>query len=53
MCFAGAGWYGRSKFRIRRYGFSDIIFLERKFRTERLLAKRRTTVSVLDLDRLA
>ena len=45
--------YGRSKFRIRRYGLSDIIFLERKFRTERLLAKRRTTVPVTDLERLA
>ncbi len=45
--------YGRSKFRIRRYGLSDTIFLERKFRTERLLAKRRTTVPVADLERLA
>jgi hypothetical protein len=45
--------YGRSKFRIRRYGLSNIIFLERKFRTERLLAKRRTTVPVGDLERLA
>lgn len=45
--------YGRSKYRIRRYGLSEIIFLERKFRTERLLAKRRTTVPVSDLDRLA
>ena len=45
--------YGRSKFRIRRYGMSNIIFLERKFRTERLLAKRRTTVPVGDLERLA
>lgn len=45
--------FGRSKYRIRRYGLSDIIFLERKFRTERLLAKRRTTVPVGDIDRLA
>jgi hypothetical protein len=45
--------FGRSKYRIRRYGLSDIIFLERKFRTERLLAKRRTTVPVSDIDRLA
>ncbi len=45
--------YGKSKFRIRRYGGSDIVFLERKFRTERLLAKRRTTVPVDDLGRLA
>src|SRR5262245_30163142 len=45
--------YGRSKFRIRRYGMLDFIFLERKFRTDRLLAKRRTTVPVTDLERLA
>ena len=45
--------YGRSKFRIRRYGLLDFIFLERKFRTDRLLAKRRTTVPVVDLQRLA
>jgi hypothetical protein len=47
------GSYGRSKYRIRRYGLSSVIFLERKFRTERLLSKRRTTVPVADLDRLA
>jgi hypothetical protein len=47
------GSYGRSKFRIRRYGSSDIVFLERKFRTRRLLAKRRTTVPMLEMDRLA
>ena len=45
--------YGRSKFRVRRYGSSNIVFLERKFRTERLLAKRRTTVPLGDLERLA
>ena len=47
------GSYGRSKFRIRRYGSSDIVFLERKFRTERLLSKRRTTVPIPELDVLA
>jgi hypothetical protein len=36
--------HARGKFRIRRYGLLDFIFLERKMRTERLLAKRRTTV---------
>ena len=46
------GSYGRSKFRVRRYGESDIIFLERKFRTSQLLAKRRTTVPLSDIDRL-
>jgi hypothetical protein len=45
--------YGKSKYRIRRYGQSDVVFLERKFRTDRLLAKRRTTVPVADMERLA
>jgi len=46
------GSYGRSKFRIRRYGEADIVFLERKFRTSRLLAKRRTTVPLREMDNL-
>jgi hypothetical protein len=45
--------YGRSKFRVRRYGMLDFIFLERKFRTDRLLAKRRTTIPVAELQLLA
>ena len=44
--------YGQSKYRIRQYGKSDPVFLERKFRTGRLLAKRRTTVPASDLLRL-
>jgi hypothetical protein len=47
------GSYGRSKFRIRRYGLADVVFLERKFRTGRLLAKRRTTVSIPEMEHLA
>jgi hypothetical protein len=47
------GSYGRSKFRIRRYGEADVVFLERKFRTHRLLAKRRTTVPIHEMDHLA
>jgi hypothetical protein len=46
------GSYGRSKFRIRRYGEADSVFLERKFRTSRLLAKRRTTVPIEEMDHL-
>lgn len=46
------GSYGRAKFRIRRYADSDVVFLERKLRTRRLLAKRRTVVPIGDLDRL-
>jgi hypothetical protein len=45
--------YGRSKFRVRRYGTMDIVFLERKFRTDRLLAKRRTIVPLPELEHLA
>ena len=47
------GSYGLSKYRVRRYGLDDPIFLERKFRTGRLLAKRRTLVPIGDLERLA
>lgn len=47
------GSYGRSKFRIRRYNAADVVFLERKFRTSRLLAKRRTTVPIDEMDHLA
>jgi hypothetical protein len=46
------GSYGKSKYRIRRYGGSPIMFLERKFRTERVLIKRRTTASLEDFARL-
>jgi hypothetical protein len=44
--------YGRAKYRIRRYGLDQYIFLERKFRTDRLLAKRRTSVPLEGLERL-
>jgi hypothetical protein len=43
------GSYGRAKFRVRRYADSDVVFLERKLRTSRLLTKRRTVVSIDDL----
>jgi hypothetical protein len=45
--------YGRSKFRVRRYGEDQHVFLERKFRTDRLLSKRRTHVPMTDLEHLA
>jgi len=44
--------YGKAKYRIRRYDLSPVMFLERKFRTDRLLSKRRTTVPVAEFDRL-
>jgi hypothetical protein len=46
------GSYSRSKYRIRRYGSSDVVFLERKLRTAMLLSKRRTAVPITDLRRL-
>ncbi len=43
--------YGRAKYRVRRYDASGVIFLERKLRTDGVLAKRRTRVATLtDLD---
>ena len=44
--FHRRGSYGKSKYRVRRYGNSPIMFLERKFRTERVLIKRRTTAAL-------
>lgn len=44
--------HARGKYRIRRYGLLDFIFLERKMRTDRLLAKRRTTVPLEGLQRI-
>ncbi len=43
------GSYRRAKYRIRRYGQSDVVFLERKLRTNDLLTKRRTNVRLDDL----
>jgi VTC domain-containing protein len=50
--FHRRGSYGKSKYRIRRYGASPIMFLERKFRTDRVLIKRRTTAALDDFRRL-
>lgn len=46
------GSYGRAKYRIRRYSQGDVVFLERKLRRPRIVAKRRTLATVADLDRL-
>lgn len=46
------GSYGRSKYRIRRYGASDGVFLERKLRTNGLLSKRRTAIAIVELERV-
>ena len=47
------GSFKRSKYRIRRYGTSDVVFLERKLRTSTMLSKRRTTIPIEDLPRLS
>jgi hypothetical protein len=50
--FHRRGSYGRSKFRIRRYGDAETIFLERKLRTNGMLTKRRSIVSPAELEKL-
>ena len=45
--------YGRGKYRIRRYGQSEVAFLERKLRTRRQLTKRRSRTEFGDLARLS
>ncbi len=47
--FFRRGSFGRSKYRVRRYADSDMVFLERKLRTKNLLTKRRTLVPIGDL----
>lgn len=50
--FFRRGSYGRSKYRVRRYATSDMVFLERKLRTKDLLSKRRSLVPLDELPRL-
>ena len=50
---ARRGSFARAKYRVRRYGDADVVFLERKLRTNRLLAKRRTSVALIDLSLLS
>ncbi len=45
--------YGRSKYRIRRYDGEPVAFLERKLRTGAMLAKRRTSVSIDEVAKVA
>ncbi len=47
--FHRRGSYGRSKYRIRRYGDEPRVFLERKLRTGSRLAKRRTDIPLESL----
>lgn len=46
------GSFGRSKYRVRRYGPSRKVFLERKLKTRGLVSKRRALVDVEELPRL-
>jgi VTC domain len=46
------GSYGRCKYRVRRYGQSDVVFLERKLRTSQFLSKRRSIAALDDLELL-
>ena len=50
--FYRRGSFGRSKYRIRRYGEDETVFLERKMRQPAVLAKRRTILSLAALPRL-
>ena len=51
--FHRQGSYGRSKFRIRRYGSAEVLFLERKLKTRGLVTKRRSIVPRDEVERLA
>ncbi len=50
--FHRRGSFGRSKYRIRRYGCDEVVFLERKLREPAVLAKRRTMAPLTALHRL-
>jgi hypothetical protein len=43
------GSFGKAKYRIRRYGTDDTVFLERKLRTSDMLVKRRTRIPLVGM----
>jgi hypothetical protein len=51
--FRRNGSFGRSKYRIRRYHSNPVAFLERKLKTGGVVCKRRSPVSLGELDRLS
>lgn len=51
--FHRKGSFGRSKYRVRRYGEAEFAFLERKLRKPGVLVKRRTIVALDSIDRLS
>ncbi|HTL19000.1 MAG TPA: polyphosphate polymerase domain-containing protein [Patescibacteria group bacterium] len=50
--FHRRGSFGRSKYRIRRYGPNRTVFLERKLKTRGMVSKRRAAVQIEELARL-
>ena len=50
--FHRRGSFGKAKYRIRRYGRVDAVFLERKLRTSKMVIKRRTMMPIGVLDEL-
>lgn len=46
------GSYRKSKYRVRQYGESGLVYLERKLKTRDLVSKRRSIVAVDELPRL-
>jgi hypothetical protein len=51
--FYRRGSYGRSKYRVRRYGDAESLFFERKLKTHDHVSKRRSVVDIRELPRLA
>jgi hypothetical protein len=51
--FHRRGSFGRSKYRVRRYGAADFVFVERKLRKPGILVKRRTIVPLDSIERLS
>ncbi|MBI3415307.1 MAG: polyphosphate polymerase domain-containing protein [Verrucomicrobia bacterium] len=51
--FHRVGSYGRCKYRVRRYGSEEAIFLERKLKTRGLVGKRRSRIAVEQIANLA
>jgi hypothetical protein len=47
------GSFGRGKYRIRRYGTNDVVFLERKMKKHGLVSKMRTEVPLSDIEHIA
>ena len=46
------GYFGRSKYRIRRTGESEGVFLERKLKNRDMMSRRRSIIRADDLKRL-